>query len=94
VLTVIGWMQSCLPRDRLFVLNGIPGHWISCHRGLCQGDPLFPYLFSVGRPCAAKLIQSDGVLEHPLVDGAQLVVLQYIDDMVVHYRVDAAAGTC
>jgi hypothetical protein len=64
-------------------LNGIPGRWIECRRGLRLGDPLSPYLFLLVADVLQKLIQHDDVLEHPLVDGAPPVVLQYADDTLV-----------
>jgi hypothetical protein len=38
------------------------------------------------------MIQQDGVLEHPLVDGAPLVVLQYADDTLGIFRASVAAA--
>jgi hypothetical protein len=74
------------------VLNEILGHWISCRRGLRQGDPLSPYLFLLVADVLQCMIQQDGVLEHPLCDGMPPVILQYVDDMLVLFRADAAAA--
>jgi hypothetical protein len=74
------------------ILNGIPGRWIDCRCGLRQGDPLSPYLFLLVADVLQKMIQQDGVLEHPLVDGAPPVVLQYADDMLVIFRASAATA--
>jgi hypothetical protein len=39
------WMRMILASSKsAILLNGIPGRWIDCKRGLHQGDPLSPYL--------------------------------------------------
>ncbi|KAK1685445.1 hypothetical protein QYE76_046293 [Lolium multiflorum] len=87
------WLEAIFTSSRsAVVLNGIPGRWITCRRGLRQGDPLSPYLFLLVADVLQKMVQQDGVLEHPLLDGAPPVVLQYADDMLVIFRADAAAA--
>jgi hypothetical protein len=88
-----GWIQAIFDSSRsAVVLNGIPGRWISCRRGLRQGDPLSPYLFLLVADVLQRMIQQDGVLEHPLCDGMPPVVLQYADDTLVLFHADAAAA--
>jgi hypothetical protein len=88
-----GWMQAIFDSSRsAVVLNGIPGRWINCRRGFCQGDTLSPYLFLLVADVLQRMIQQDGVLEHPLCDGMPLVVLQYTDDTLVLFRANAAAA--
>lgn len=75
------------------LLNGVPGKWITCKRGLQQGDLISPYLFLLMADVLQRLIQQDDVLEHPLVDRGRPPVLQYADDTIIILRaeVDAAA---
>jgi hypothetical protein len=86
-------MDAILTSSRsAILLNGIPGAWIDCKRGLRQGDPLSPYLFLLMADVLQRLIRQDTLLQHPLVDGAPCPVLQYADDTLIICRADGAAA--
>jgi hypothetical protein len=87
------WMDTIFHSSMSAVLlNGIPGRWINCKRGLRQGDPLSPYLFLLVADILQKLIQQDGMLQHPLIDGLPPLVLQYADDTLIILRADPGAA--
>jgi hypothetical protein len=87
------WMYLLLSSSRSAVLlNGIPGKWITCLRGLRQGDPLSPYLFLIVADVLQWLVQADDVLQHPISDGVPCPVLQYADDTLLILRADVASA--
>lgn len=61
------WILALLQSSKSTVLvNGCPGPWFPCRRGLRQGDPLSPYLFLLVDDVLQRLIQNDSVIAHPL----------------------------
>lgn len=85
------WIQALLSSSRSAVLvNGCPGPWISCKRGLWQGYPLSPCLFLILADVLQTLIKFEGdKIRHPLVDQACLM-LQYADDTLLVVRAEVS----
>lgn len=88
----IRWMKDILTSSRSAVLvNGCPGPWISCKRGLRQGDPLSPYLFLLVAETLQRLIRNCNGIQHPIQDDRPCEVLQYVDDTLIVLRGDLQA---
>jgi len=80
----IGWMNTILTSSKSAVLvNGCPGPWITCKRGLRQGDPISPYLFLLAAETLHGLITGCGGIKHPTEEGLPCAVLQYADDTLI-----------
>lgn len=82
----IRWVRSLLTTSRSAVMvNGVPEPWITCKRGLRQGDTLSPYLFLLVANVLQHLIKRNGHIAHPLDWHAPppCAVLQYADDTIL-----------
>ena len=78
--------MSCVTLASFSILvNFVPSEPFSTYRGLCQGDPISPYLFIIlaeGLGCFLKLHVHQGLI-HGLKWGVGLppiLHLQFVDD--------------
>jgi hypothetical protein len=72
----ISWMSSMLTSSKSVVLvNGCPRPWITCKRGLRQGDPISLYLFLLVAETLQGLIRNCADIRHPTDDGLPCTVL-------------------
>jgi hypothetical protein len=89
----LDWMHSLLSSSKSAVLvNGCPGPWINCKRGLRQGDPLSPYLFLLVAETLQRLITKANEIRHPTEDSLPCAVLQYADDTLIVFRAETSAA--
>jgi hypothetical protein len=81
------WVQQILSTSLTAVLvNGCPGPWIPCRRGLRQGDPMSPYLFLLVADVLQTMVKHDSGVRHPLMETTSCSVLQYADDTFILLR--------
>ncbi|CAN6206059.1 unnamed protein product [Urochloa humidicola] len=83
------WISDMLTSSKLAVLvNGRPGPWFSCKRGVRQGDPLSPYLFLLVADVLQRLVKNNGQIRHPAADDLPCPILQYADDTLIVLKAD------
>ena len=85
-------MMQCITSVTYAVrVNGKPSGHIIPSKGLCQGDPLFPYLFLIcaeGLSALIKKATTDGLLEDVSVcmGGRCLSHLFFVNDSLIFYK--------
>lgn len=89
----IRWIKCLLSSALSAVLvNGSPGPWIICGRGLRQGDPISPYLFLLVAETLQCMIKKSQLIRHPTEHDLPPAVLQYADDTLLVLRGDLAGA--
>ena len=73
------------------LVNGIATGWIKAHRGLRQGDPLSPFLFTIVADILSRLmvrVEERGLFEGFLEGRNRIRVshLQFVDDTIFFPR--------
>jgi len=86
---MVDWIMSTVRRGRVCInINGENGPYFKTHKGLRQGDPLSPLLFSLAADALDHILSKaklngyiKGVVPHLIPGG--LSHLQYTDDTVI-----------
>ncbi|RVX16267.1 putative mitochondrial protein [Vitis vinifera] len=82
------WMRGCLSSSSFAILvNGNAKGWVKASRGLRQGDPLSPFLFTIVADVLSRLMiraEETGITEGFLVgrDRTRVSLLQFADDTI------------
>ena len=82
----IRWIKGCLESTTVFVLvNGSPTKEFLPKKGLCQGDPLAPFLFLIvaeGLAGVSRMAEEKKLIDSVEIgrDKVKVNMLQYADD--------------
>ncbi|CAL5361639.1 unnamed protein product [Camellia sinensis] len=85
----VGWIRSCISTSRISVLvNGSPTAEFSPQRGLRQGDPLSPFLFTMvaeGLNILLERAKEQGMIRGASVGHQDFIIshLQFADDTII-----------
>ncbi|XP_056695389.1 uncharacterized protein [Spinacia oleracea] len=92
----VNWVMQCLYSVSYSILiNGCPTKPIPAKKGLRQGDPISPYLFSLGMEylsrCLAALADNAEFSYHPRCKKMNLTHMMFADDLLMFSRADESA---
>ncbi|CAM8908457.1 unnamed protein product [Rhodiola kirilowii] len=92
-LQFVNWIMACVTTSKFSVLiNGCLEGYFSSSRGLRQGDPISPYLFTLVMEVLSKLLgqirHSDEYLYHPKCAKIILSHLMFDDDVIIFSKAD------
>jgi hypothetical protein len=81
-------ISNLYPGTSAVLLNGTPGKFFHCKRGVRRGDPLSPLLFVIAVDLLQSIINdasSRGLISHPLGSafGGDFPIVQYADDALL-----------
>ena len=82
------WIRGCLSSSSFAILvNGNAKGWVKASRGLRQGDPLSPFLFTLLADVLSRLMiraEETGISEGFFVgrDRTRVSLLQFVDDTI------------
>ncbi len=88
--TWVGWIKAILHSTTVAVLlNGTPGCFFRCSRGLRQGDPLSPLLFILCIDVFYRMLNQviyNSLLSPIRVDEVCVHTLQFADDLLLFFN--------
>ncbi|CAM8975760.1 unnamed protein product [Rhodiola kirilowii] len=84
----ISWIEMCLQSTSYSILiNGEMHDFFEGRRGIRQGDPLSPFLFTIAMECLSrmllKLTKAEGFYHHPKCHRINLFHIMFADDLIV-----------
>ncbi|XP_056698045.1 uncharacterized protein [Spinacia oleracea] len=92
----VNWVMQCLYSvSYSIMINGCPTKPIPAKKGLRQGDPISPYLFSLGMEylsrCLPALADNPEFSYHPRCKKLDLTHMMFADDLLMFSRADESA---
>lgn len=92
--TFIRWIKECISTAQFSILiNGAPYGYFQGERGICQGDPMSPALFTVIAELLSRILtraELDGKLSGIKISrhSPRVTHLLYADDLVIYCKAD------